>query len=337
MKKIFYSSIILLSMVTCGVAFATSLTSGTIPVYDTAQKTKDSNITQDSCGNIGICSTSPRGTLDVGPSGTIWGDGSHLTNLTAGGWTDDGTNVFTTATSDNVAIGTTTPISGDKVTISGGNLRFKGTAARTIGMNRETTAATAGHNLTIDAGGGVSGGTDLDGGDLILQSGQATGLGQSYVRLRVPSSQTSTGTAESTPVDRVIVVPGKTIVEDTDTDMFEIDISGNTSCGGSFAWETSTVDASLEYQISSGLVNYSVYNKSGTLGMDIVKVGSDSLASSSGTLTDTFKVAQVGTNMVVRINHASSLTPASGHPRLQYTVFNNCYKNVTICEGNTCP
>lgn len=54
-----------------------------------------------------------------------------------------------------------------------------GQAARTWSMARQTTAATVGQNLTIQAGGAVSGGTDLIGGNLILSSGIATGSGGS--------------------------------------------------------------------------------------------------------------------------------------------------------------
>lgn len=320
MKKFLLSLLVLFSSASILMADETSLTPKTVP--DPTDLIRSTNLYGDNF--ISTYAAIKSDIASGGGSQTPWssaidGGGYNLTNT------------------GNIGVGTTTVASGDIMTLSGGNLRFKGTAARTIGLNRETTAATAGHDLTIDAGGGKSGGTDLAGGDLILKSGQSTGTAQSYVRIRVPSSGTASGTTENTPVDRVVVVPGKTIVNNTDTDMFKIDISGNTSCGGSFAWETSTVDAGLDYQISSGVVNYAVYNKSGTFGMDIVKMASDALASSAGTLTNTFKLAQVGTDLVVRINHTSSLTAASGHPRLQYTVFNNCYKNITICEGNTCP
>src|SRR6185369_9210670 len=53
-----------------------------------------------------------QGDLEV--DGTLYGDGSGLTGTSgltvAGGWSDGGTNVFTTTTTDQVAIGTTTPI-----------------------------------------------------------------------------------------------------------------------------------------------------------------------------------------------------------------------------------
>ena len=69
--------------------------------------------------NVGIGSLAPGTALDV--NGTVRasafsGDGSALTNISAGGWTDGGTTVYNTTGSDNVGIGTTTPQGGFVVT-----------------------------------------------------------------------------------------------------------------------------------------------------------------------------------------------------------------------------
>lgn len=255
-----------------------------------------------------------------GGSGTVnSGAAGYIAYYPSAGTTvDDLSAIYSNGT--NIGIGTT----GTTNTVS-----LVGTSAQSIGLLRNTGNSN-GNNLTINAGGGTSGGTDLTGGDLILQSGQATGLGQSYVRLRVPSSAGSTGTTENTPVDRVVVVPGKTITNNTDTDLFTIDVATGTSCGGSFSWETSQTDGT-EFQIMSGLTSYTVYNKGGTMAYDVVEdVGAESKVLSAGTLTNTFKATSSGTTFKVQVNHSSSLTPSSGHPRIQYTLFNNCYKNVTI-------
>lgn len=74
-------------------------------------------------GAVGINTTSPVGIGTVSPSsnlqviGTVTatafsGDGSGLTNLSglgSGGWTDGGTNVYPTISTDNVGIGTVSP------------------------------------------------------------------------------------------------------------------------------------------------------------------------------------------------------------------------------------
>ncbi len=238
----------------------------------------------------------------------------------SGGWTDSGTSVYLTTSTDTIGIGT----SGATNTIN-----FGGNTARSIGILRQTTNAD-GNNLTINAGGGTSGGTDLDGGDLILQGGQPTGLGQSYVRLRAASSGTATGTTENAPVDRVVVVPGKTITDDTPTDLFSIDVAAGTSCGGTIIWETSTVNAGLQFQIMSGITNYSVFNNAGTMTAALVSSPNQAASITTGTLENLFIADQSSSTFTIKLSHNSSLTPTSGHPRIQYTLLNNCYKNVTI-------
>lgn len=74
-------------------------------------------------GNAGIGTWSPIQKLQV--IGTVSatafvGDGSGLTGLaSASGWTDGGTNVYTTTMTDTVGIGTTTPKSGFELDIRG--------------------------------------------------------------------------------------------------------------------------------------------------------------------------------------------------------------------------
>lgn len=64
-----------------------------------------------------------KGDLEV--DGTITGDGSGITNLGASAWSDGGTNVYVSPTTDNVGIGTTTPSTNFKADIRG-NLYVSG-------------------------------------------------------------------------------------------------------------------------------------------------------------------------------------------------------------------
>lgn len=74
-------------------------------------------------------------------------------------------------------------------------------ANRTIGVIRETTAATAGRSLTVSAGSAVSGGTNLAGGNIILETGVSTGSNAttSFI-IRVPKVGSS-GTADNALFD----------------------------------------------------------------------------------------------------------------------------------------
>jgi hypothetical protein len=103
-----------------------------------------------------------------------------------------------------------------KISLSGGSatdapaspaysLSFGGNIAQSIGIERNTTAATAGNNLIINSGGATSGSTDKNGGDFILSSGISTGTGVSDVRVLTPTAA-ATGTTDRTPVIRESVM-----------------------------------------------------------------------------------------------------------------------------------
>jgi len=80
---------------------------------------------------------------------------------------------------------------------------ISGQAARTVGMERNTTGAAAGNNLTVSAGGSKSGGTDLNGGTLILGPGIATGTGSGSVNIQTSSQQATTNTTDNALATRL--------------------------------------------------------------------------------------------------------------------------------------
>jgi len=91
-------------------------------------------------------------------------------------------------TSGNVGIGTTTPSS---------ILAFGGNSARVVSLERHTTANTLGSNLSLVSGGATVGATDKNGGNLLLNSGIATGTGFSSVKLQAVTAG-GTGTTDRT-------------------------------------------------------------------------------------------------------------------------------------------
>lgn len=63
------------------------------------------------------------------------------------------------------------------------DISIGGNAARTLAMERHTTAATAGNNFTMQAGGAYSTGTNLAGGNVLIKPGIATGTGSANVQI----------------------------------------------------------------------------------------------------------------------------------------------------------
>jgi hypothetical protein len=98
--------------------------------------------------------------------------------------------VFFDASTDRVGVQTSSPST---------TVAISGEQAQTLRMERELTAATAGRNFTVLAGGAVSGGTNLAGGDLQLQSGEATGNGESKLLVQTVNSGQGSGTSDRSP------------------------------------------------------------------------------------------------------------------------------------------
>jgi len=111
-------------------------------------------------------------------------------------------------------------------------LNVSGQAARIIGSARHTTAATAGNTLTLKAGGAVSGGSNLAGGNLILVPGVSTGSGTSLVNIQAYPG-TAGATADNTAVTYLAVSSIGGVVTPAATQTIA---AGNTiaadSCGG---------------------------------------------------------------------------------------------------------
>lgn len=83
-------------------------------------------------------------------------------------------------------------------------LEYSGTAARTWGLARNVTAATAGQGWTLDAGGAIAGTADLAGGNLTLQSGISTGTGTSSILFQTAPAGAS-GTADNARTTKMTI------------------------------------------------------------------------------------------------------------------------------------
>ncbi|MFA5791899.1 MAG: hypothetical protein WC884_02585, partial [Candidatus Paceibacterota bacterium] len=176
-------------------------------------------------GNVGIGTTGPKAKLEVrGSAGTPATSGDvqngifRISNPSISAVLDFGTLAATPYTNwiqgagstnlagnipialnpngGNVGIGTTSP---------GSILALGGTAARIFGMDRNTTAATAGQGFTISSGGAIAGTADLAGGDLTLKSGTSTGTGSSAIRFFTATAG-STGTVDNAPTEKVTIL-----------------------------------------------------------------------------------------------------------------------------------
>ena len=130
------------------------------------------------------------------------------------------------SSSGNVGIGlaTTTGTGGPNPTQI---LSFGGQSARTINVERHTTANTAGNNLTVLAGGATSSATDKNGGSLLLSSGIATGTGSSVINFQTASSGTA-GTVSNSPSTKMTILGNGNVGIGTITPTNLLDVNGDT-------------------------------------------------------------------------------------------------------------
>ena len=168
---------------------------GTGAVYLRFNRNASNVLKIDASGRLDIASV---GTLTLaGNGGTSDPDAGveyALKVLGAGGkgMATHGDSIFI---SSNVGFETTTPTN----TISLG-----GNSARTMWMERHTTADTAGNDLTVQGGGATAGATDKDGGDHLVSSGISTGTGTSKIEFYTAPAGGS-GTSDNAPTLKVTI------------------------------------------------------------------------------------------------------------------------------------
>jgi Chaperone of endosialidase len=154
------------------------------------------------------------------------------------------TTLYTNGASGDVGIGTTAP---DVL------LSLDGQSARTIDVIRETTASTAGNNLTVQAGGAVSGGTNLGGGSLIISSGISTGNNTSNVQIQTYPPGSS-GTADNSALTVLTIsATGATGSNAVTT------VQGNAGSGTNKNGGTLTLASGVSTGTGTSGINFNVY------------------------------------------------------------------------------
>jgi hypothetical protein len=156
-------------------------------------------------GNVGIGTTTPLAALDVR---------SAVTAASAVAYGLRQQQILTAAANNDALYGlylNTTYTNGAFTGVTNTDIGFNGTGAapapRVIAVDRNATAATAGFGLTLNAGGAVSGGTNLAGGDVTINGGVGTGSGTSNI-IFTASPGTAASTADNT-LAQVLKITGK--------------------------------------------------------------------------------------------------------------------------------
>ena len=87
--------------------------SGGLNVTGNVSIAQDTLFVDNTSGKVGIGTTTPDTKLkvagDLNATGTVWAQGVNLSQSTSGGWTDDGSVIRLTTSTDSVGVGTSTP------------------------------------------------------------------------------------------------------------------------------------------------------------------------------------------------------------------------------------
>ena len=134
-------------------------------------------------------------------------------------------NLYVSGT--NIGIGTSTATN---------LLSLSGSAAQTIWMER---GATVGNSLTVQAGGGLSGGSNETGGTLILASGISTGTGTSQIQFKVYPG-VAAATTDNTATTAMTITSGGNVGIGTTTSSTTLTVNGTaTAAALAGAWDNS--------------------------------------------------------------------------------------------------
>jgi hypothetical protein len=109
---------------------------------------------------------------------------------------------------------------------------LNGTSAQTMGMIRNSTANSAGNNLSVEASGATSAASDKNGGSLLLRSGISTGTGSSSIMFQTADA-TASGSADNNPTTKMTILGNGNVGIGTTTPSFPLHVTGtNTVSAG---------------------------------------------------------------------------------------------------------
>lgn len=176
------------------------------------------------------------------------------------------------------------------------NLSMASGAAATWGI--EPSASGAGVAWTLRGSGAATGATDGNGGMFTAAYGKSTGTGFGSFRVTRYSRAISTGTADNTESDAMIIPSSKLMSDNTSTDLFNVACALGTSAGVTVEYTIKTVGgAGNESHTEIGTV-YMMASNDGSITTTISKVTSVQHKSDAGTYTVTFAASAANPSVI---------------------------------------
>lgn len=204
-----------------------------------------------------------------------------------------------------------------------------GNAARTIGIERHTTANTAGNNFTVRGGGATVGATNKVGGTITVQSGTGTGNAvPSRVDIQGPASGAASGTTDQAMVTRVGINGTATIPTGSATTLLTIPLATLQMCNGLLAFGIEVSDGT-DMIAYCGSVYFSAVNKAGTYTSGLQPLLSSSALSAADTIAPVFTIT-TGTNQILlKVDPVvTGMTPTIN--RITYTLLSYTQQDISF-------
>jgi hypothetical protein len=205
------------------------------------------------------------------------------------------------------------------------SLGLGGTAARTAGMERHTTADTAGNNLTVQAGGCTANATNKGGGVLTLGPGTTTGAGLASVCIH-RALRSAAATTDNAYADAIVVPSEFPLTHEASNSLFEVALPTLTNFCGHVIFGITAGDGT-DVQAYSGTVDIAAQNKGGVYTHSIVESTATTKTSDASLLTVAWDISEGADKITITVTPTSSLVPTS--MKAYYTLISNSAQTVT--------
>lgn len=205
-----------------------------------------------------------------------------------------------------------------------------GDAARTIGMERHSTANTAGNTLTVQAGGATLAATDKAGGALIVQTGIGTGSSKpARVDIQADAQGTAAGTTSHSQVTRIgINMVIQTLTSGVAATAVSIPLASGQMAGGTLLVTIEVSDGTDHITLTGGC-HYSVVNKAGVFTSSTASILSATAKSEAAdTIAVTFAIVGANPALLQLTPTITGIVPTIF--RATGTVISNAQQDVTI-------
>lgn len=209
------------------------------------------------------------------------------------------------------------------------DISLGGATARTLGVERHSTANTAGVSLTVQGGAATTAATDKAGGSLIIQTGLGTGSSTpARIDIQADAQGTAAGTTDHSRVTRIGINGTAALTSGVATTIVSIPLSTLQMAGGTLLISIEVSDGTDVISFSGGC-HYSTVNKAGVFTSTAQSILAATAKSDAvDTYTIAFSFTGANPNLLQVTPTLTGMVPTTH--RATFTVISNAQQDITI-------